>query len=141
MPDTTPADDPKSFFAAGGFLQSLGLERRAFAEGLARFELALESRHMNRLGIPHGGVYATMLDSALGASGCWDGAPDRFRPSVTLNLNVSYLAQPKGARLIAEGRRTGGGKSIYFAEGEVRDETGILVATATGTFKVVTPRS
>ena len=103
--DTTTGDEPESFFAQGGFLQGLGLRRSLFEEDRARFELAVEPRHMNRLGIPHGGVYATILDSALGAAGCWDGAPDRFRPSVTLNLNVSYLAQPKGSRLIAEGRR------------------------------------
>ncbi|MBN8290837.1 PaaI family thioesterase [Rhodobacter sp. NTK016B] len=139
--DATTGDEPESFFAQGGFLQGLGLRRSLFEEDRARFELAVEPRHMNRLGIPHGGVYATMLDSALGAAGCWDGAPDRFRPSVTLNLNVSYLAQPKGSRLIADGRRTGGGKSIYFSEGEIRDDTGVLIATATGTFKVVRPRS
>lgn len=132
--------DDAGFYAPGGFLQDLGLDRTLYDDGVARFELAVLERHMNRLGIPHGGVYATMLDSALGASGCWDGGPETFRPSVTLNLNVSYVGQPRGNRLIADGRRVGGGRSIYFSEGEIRDEHGTLIATATGTFKVVRPR-
>ena len=123
-----------------GFLTFLGLQRTLYNDGIARFELQAAEQHMNRLGIPHGGVYATMLDSALGAAGCWEGGPDTFRPSVTLNLNVSFIGQPKGARLIAEGRRVGGGKSVYFSEGELTDEEGTLIARASGTFKVVRPR-
>ena len=126
--------------ARGGFLCALGIERVHFAEGIARFELDAEAQHLNRLGIPHGGVYATLLDSALGAAGCWAGSPDAFRPAVTLTLTVSFVGQPKGRRLIAEGRRVGGGRSIYFSEGEVRDETGALVAQASGSFKVVKAR-
>ena len=135
MPDTTPADDPKSFFAAGGFLQSLGLERRAFSEGLARFELALEPRHMNRLGIPHGGVYASLLDTIMGYAGCWTGDRDRRQMCLTLNLNVQFISRPKGKMLIGEGFRTGGGKSTFFAEGVLKDETGEVVAKGTGVFR------
>ncbi|MCA0205393.1 MAG: PaaI family thioesterase [Proteobacteria bacterium] len=134
------AEETTAAAAPHGFLHLLGLKRAHFAEGIARFELEAAAQHMNRMGIPHGGVYATMLDSALGAAGCWAGAPDRFRPAVTLTLNVSFIGRPQGQRLIAEGRRVGGGRSIYFSEGEVRDELGVLVAQATGSFKVVTQR-
>ena len=55
--------------------------------------------------------------------------------AMTLNLNVSYLSRPKGDLLIAEGRRVGGGKSTFFGEGVIMDETGEKIATASGTFR------
>ena len=136
MPDATfpHAETPS------GFMHQLGVYRTGFSEDYARFEMDLGPQHMNPMGIPHGGVYASILDTALGTSGCWEGNPDTYRPSVTLNLNVSYLARLRGTHLICEARRVGGGQSIYFSEGEVRDETGIVLARATGTFKVVPRR-
>lgn len=136
MPDDTPS------YAASmaGFMGFLGARKTGYSDGFARFELDVEPQHCNPIGLPHGGVYASILDTTLGSSGCWNGDPETFRPSVTLNLNVSYLAQPKGTHLICEARRVGGGKSIYFSEGEIRDETGIVLARATGTFKFITRR-
>ena len=37
--------------------------------------------------------------------------------------------------LIAEARRTGGGKSVFFAEGEVLTPDRRVIATASGVFK------
>ena len=143
MTQNTTAD-PQSPTAQGrplsGFLRLIGVRRTGFAEGWARLELDLRDEHMNPMGIPHGGIHATMLDTALGTAGSWQGDEDSYRPSVTLNLNVSYLAQPRGKRLICEARRVGGGRSIYFSEGELRDDTGIVLARASGTFRVMTPR-
>ncbi len=104
-----------------------------------RLELDMRPELENPLGIPHGGVHAAMLDSAMGWAGTWtvDGSP--VRKSVTLNLNVSYLATPaptdNGIRLIAEGRKVGGGRKVFFSEGELRDGTGRVLARATGTFR------
>ncbi|HPD93065.1 MAG: PaaI family thioesterase [Rhodobacter sp.] len=135
-------NDPIETPRRPGFTGHIGMRRAGFAQDYAQFELTLGPEHLNPLGIPHGGVYATILDTALGSSGSWMGDPDRFLPSITLNLNVSYLSQPKGGtRLTCEGRRVGGGRNIFFAEGEVRDETGQILASATGTFKLVKPRA
>jgi len=123
-----------------GFTQLIGMHRTGFSQDYARFELDITPDHLNPMGIPHGGVYATLLDTALGSSGCYEGNPDTYRPSVTLNLNVSYLARARGSHLICEARCVGGGKSVYFSEGEVRDETGTVLARATGTFKVIPRR-
>ncbi|MCL4675682.1 MAG: PaaI family thioesterase [Pararhodobacter sp.] len=136
MPDDTPR------FAASnrGFMAHIGARKTGYSQDYARFEIDIGPEHCNPFGIPHGGVYASILDTTMGSSGCWEGDPESFRPSVTLNLNVSFLAQPKGTHLICEARRVGGGKSIYFSEGEIRDDTGLVLARATGTFKVVPRR-
>lgn len=98
-------------------------------------ELPLAPHLANRQGLPHGGVHATLLDTAMGYAGCYTGDADAPQMALTLSLTVNYLSRPKGVRLIAEARRTGGGKSTFFAEAEVRDDLGELMATATGVFR------
>ena len=98
-------------------------------------ELPLTPVLMNRQGLPHGGMHATLLDTAMGFAGCYTGDPERAQMALTLSLTVNYLGQAQGALLIAEARRTGGGKSTYFAEATVRDETDSVIATGTGVFR------
>lgn len=113
----------------------LGMELTAWSEGAACVELPLTRVLMNRQGLPHGGIHATLLDTAMGYAGCYTGDPARRQMALTLSLTVNYLGQATGSRLIAEGRKAGGGRKTYFAEGTVRDDTGGLVATATGVFR------
>ena len=117
------------------FQRLLGFRKVHHEPDAARFELDLRAELTNLVGLPHGGVHAALLDTALGSAGCFNGAGQPVRKAVTLNLNISFVAAPVGTMLIAEGRRIGGGRTIYFCEGEVRDETGRLVARASGTFR------
>ena len=89
----------------------------------------------NRYGLPHGGVYASLLDTVMGFSGCFTGDRDSRKFAMSLSINVSFLSRPKGKLMIAEGRRVGGGQRTFFAEGQITDETGELIATSTGTFR------
>ncbi|MBM7069642.1 PaaI family thioesterase [Actibacterium sp. 188UL27-1] len=98
-------------------------------------QLPMRGELTNRYGIPHGGVHAAMLDTVMGYAGCYTGDPDHIRQAMTLTLNVNYLSRPKGDVLIAEGRKVGGGKRSFFAEGTVRDETGERIATGSGAFR------
>jgi len=120
-----------------GFQMLLGFRKTVHEPDFARLELDLRPELENLIGIPHGGVHATLLDAALGSSACFSGPGQPLRKAVTLNLNVSYLAAPRGSRLIAEGRRVGGGKRIYFSEGVLSDDTGLVLARATGTFRFI----
>jgi acyl-coenzyme A thioesterase PaaI-like protein len=52
---------------------------------------------------------------------------------MTVELKVSFI-EPGEGKLIAEGRCLRAGKSLAFCEGEVRDQSGKLVAKALGTF-------
>lgn len=113
----------------------LGFVIAAWSEGYSRFELPLAPFLMNRFGIPHGGVHAMMLDTVMGFCGCYTGDPDNRQMAMSLSINVNFLAQAKGSLMIGEGRVTGGGRKTFFAEGTVRDETGILMATGTGVFR------
>lgn len=115
--------------------EHLGFRLVQWTEDFARVELPLADHLMNRYGIPHGGVYATLLDTACGYSGSYCDRPGQKRLAMTLSLTVSFLARPEGRLLVAEAKRIGGGKRTFFAEGRIADETGTLTATASGTFR------
>lgn len=117
------------------FARHLGMQMVEWRDGYAAFDLPLESFLMNRHGNPHGGVHAALLDTVMGYAGCWTGDPDRRQMALTLNLNVQYLSRPRGQVMRAEGRKTGGGRSSYFAEAQIADETGELIAKGTGVFR------
>ena len=127
--------DPRLIEPPYPLQRHLGMTLTAWSEGSARVEAPVTEKLMNRQGLPHGGVHATLLDSAMGYAGCYTGDPDQRQMALTLSLTVNYVGQPAGTRLIAEGQVTGGGRKTYFAEGRLLDDQETLLATATGVFK------
>ena len=113
----------------------LGIELTGWDAGWAQVEGTLAPHLLNRQELPHGGLHATLLDTAMGYAGCHTGDPALRQHALTLSMTVNYLAQPGGQRLIAQARKTGGGRKTFFAEGSVTDEAGTLIATATGVFR------
>ena len=93
--------------------------------------------HLNPLGLVHGGLCSTILDVALAMSGSYKPVPEDLLPGLTLSLTTQYLASLMVADgyAIATARRTGGGRSVFFAVGEVVASNGRVVATASGVFK------
>lgn len=127
--------DPRLVETPSPLSHTLGFEMTGWSEGFARIEAPLAAHLMNRQGLPHGGVHAAILDTAMGFAGCFTGDPERKQNALTLSMTVNFLSQATGTRLIAEARVTGGGRRTYFAEGSVHDDTGTLIATATGVFR------
>jgi uncharacterized protein (TIGR00369 family) len=121
--------------AHSGFADLLGYKLTERGLGIAEMTLKVGPQHLNRASIPHGGVLATLLDSAAGFAAAFVDDPDQPRAVVTLSINVLFIGQARlGDTLIARGKRVGGGKSICFAEAEVTSN-GKTIARAEGTFK------
>jgi uncharacterized protein (TIGR00369 family) len=117
-----------------GYARLIGYRLLRWEPDFAEIVLELGSQHENRGGIAHGGVLATLIDTACGFAGCW--APEgQSRAAVTLSLTTQFLAPARSGRLIATGRRVGGGRSIFFATAEVRDAEGTLLARGEGVFR------
>ena len=127
--------DPRLLEDPSQMQQLLGFSMTGWSPDYARIEMPLEQKVMNRQGLPHGGVHATLLDTAMGFAGCYTGDPARRQMALTLSLNVQYLAQASGSLLIAEGWRTGGGRKSYFAEGTITDAAGAVIAKGSGVFR------
>ena len=105
----------------------------------AVFAYQIRPEHLNRRGRLHGGVLAMLLDTASGYCGCFTSVPGGRVDAVTLSLTTNFVSSVREGRLLAEARRTGGGRSVFFAEAYVRDEAGRLIASSTGTFKYIAP--
>jgi len=104
-----------------GFGKLVGYRLTRWRPDEAELELALEPRHLNRSNVPHGGVIATLIDTACGFAGCYSAEPGRRRRAVTLALNTSFIGQAEAnTTLTAKARRTGGGQTVFFARGAHR---------------------
>jgi uncharacterized protein (TIGR00369 family) len=93
--------------------------------------------HYNPMGGVHGGYAATLLDSACGIAVHTMLEPDQG--FTTLELKVSYLRgmNERTGPVRAEGRVVNIGRRVAFAEADIRDADGRLMATATSTLLVL----
>ena len=138
MPDnpnsTTPADPPQRP-RRSGFRTHVGYTTKVWRDGYGEVELVLAERHMNVMGRAHGGVYATILDAALGQATGWCSVPGNARFAVTLSLTVSYLdGAEAGQTLTAIGRVLATEGRIATCTAEVVDEAGRICATGQASF-------
>ena len=117
-----------------GFRTLLGYRTKVWREGYGEIELEIGPQHMNSIGIVHGGVYASLLDVALGHAVSFCPVPGRTRYSTTVSLTTSFLAAATSGTLTAIGRTEGLFQRLVTASGEVRAADGKLLATAQGSF-------
>jgi uncharacterized protein (TIGR00369 family) len=126
--------DLEELVRASEFQRWAGLELAGLTEGSATFAFKPLPHHRNLVGGLHGGVLATLADTATGVamhSAIW---PERTH--VTLQLDLHFVASPGTDRVVATGRVIRAGRRIGFAEGEIADEEGTTVATASATFAI-----
>ncbi len=120
---------------ASAFQSLIGYRLVLWERDRAVVEYDVDPAHLNRSGLLHGGVIATLLDTASGYAGCYTPVPGRIRRTLTLSLTTNYLAPVRSGRVRVEGRRTGGGRTVFFTTAEAHDGAGRIVATAAGTFR------
>ena len=106
-----PTDDPKSSVA---------------------FTWTVTEEYCNSAGNLQGGIMAAFADAVLGACTTPYFAEDHY-PALA-EMKISFLRPaPAGTKLRAEGRVLKAGRRIMFAEVEVTDHEGRLVAKVSGT--------
>ncbi|MEO9463808.1 MAG: PaaI family thioesterase, partial [Marinomonas sp.] len=88
--------DPELNEAPYALQRHLGFQLTHWDSDFARIELPIEHFLMNRAGIPHGGIYATLLDTVMGYAGCYIGDPAHKKLAVTLSMTTNFLSRPKG---------------------------------------------
>ena len=116
-----------------GMSELMGFRLAEVSAGHAVIVITPEERHYNGLGIVHGGLAATLLDSALGV------AINSMMPAgkvfTTLEMKVNYVRPIKGdtgaMRCVANVIHVGG--RVATAEGRVEDANGKLYAHGTAT--------
>jgi uncharacterized protein (TIGR00369 family) len=108
----------------------------ALEKGRVEFSCAVDESVYNPIGVVHGGLVCTLLDTVAGC------AVHTTLPAgvgyTSIELKVNYLRGVHAASgpLRAIGEVVKPGSRVAFAEGEVLDATGRTVATATSSLLV-----
>lgn len=111
----------------GAFGSLLGFEVVEWDDGFCRMTMTIRPEHLNRSGVLHGGVVASLLDSAVGYAATWCRKPGHVRRVVSVSLTTHFTGQAREGVLTTIARKRGGGRKIVMASAEVRDDAGSLI--------------
>jgi uncharacterized protein (TIGR00369 family) len=131
-----------------GFQQKIDKNHSQFVDGLLHMERKIDKEKKiceitvplnpvwnNSLDIVHGGITATILDTAMGT------AANAFLPegqgAVTNQLNIHYIAPGIGDCLRCKAEIIHHGSKTFVVAGEVFRPDGKKIAYATGTFFII----
>lgn len=109
----------------------IGMRLALLAFDRCRVELDLREDHLQPFGIVHGGVLATLIDTATFWAGFLRLPEDNGLVNVDLKLN--YVKAVSRGRLRAEGECLRAGRQISYTVAGVYDEGNELVAHGTST--------
>jgi len=102
--------------------------------GTIEVAFTASDQFLNPIGVIQGGFLAAMLDDTMGPALVATLGPGQFAP--TADLQVQFLRPARPGRLTGRGRIVRRGKDIAFLAGELSDEFGQVVATATATAQI-----
>jgi len=118
----------------------LGMSIVRVEPGQVTFGLDVGEHLYNPIGSVHGGVFCTLLDSAMGCA--VHASLDRGQAYTTLELKVNIVKALtlNTPSVIATGQVMSGGRRVVTASGQITGPDGTLYAHATTTCLVFEPR-
>ncbi len=116
------------------FHRGLGLRVEEASPGEVRLSMEVREDHLNLQGLVHGGLLATLADTAMGLAVLTAVGPGRRY--VTVDLSIRFLRPARPGRIEAVGRTERVGTSVGFAEASVTDGEGTVLVRASGTYAV-----
>jgi uncharacterized protein (TIGR00369 family) len=115
-------------FKSVPFAHLLGIELGDFERGAATLHLAVRDPLRQNRGVVHGGVTASLIDTAAAFAILTLLEPDQS--TTTVDLTIHYLRPVLQGRISARARVLRVGRRLIAVAVDVLDETGNLVATA-----------
>jgi uncharacterized protein (TIGR00369 family) len=116
----------------------LGARLGRVEAGAVEVELDLGPQHLNLFGTMHGGLIATLADTATGLAMLT--TLEAGTTHLTASIGVTFLAPGQAGTVTARGRVLKHGRRFGYAEADVVDEAGNLLARATATFTILPER-
>ncbi|MCO8125964.1 PaaI family thioesterase [Acidimicrobiia bacterium EGI L10123] len=104
--------------------------------GHARATLQVGAQHLNPNGVVHGAVLFAMVDTAMG-SATMSMLPEG-QHCASVDVQLRFIRPASAGDLVADVEVLKRGRAVAHLEGRVVDGEGRLVATAAGTFAVIT---
>lgn len=108
--------------------------------GYSTLEIELAQKHLQPFGVVHGGVFASIIDAAAFWS-VYFGVEDPEAGITTVDLKLNYLAPAVSGKLIASGRQIKVGRTLGYAEANVADQQGKVLAHGTSTLIILSGKA
>ena len=120
-------------FPAAPISRVLGFALVEVEEGRAVFAVQPAEHHYNPIGLVHGGLLATVLDSAMGCAVHSTLATGGAYTTLEIKVNFTRPVRMDSGLLRCEAKIVHRGKQTATAEGVVRDQQGRVCAHGTTT--------
>ena len=114
----------------------LQMDITALEPGRAEFTCAVDESVYNPIGVVHGGLVCTLLDTVAGCAVHTTLPAGMGYTSIELKVNYLRAVHLTSGPLTAVGTVVKPGRRVAFAEGGVRDAAGKVVATASSSLLV-----
>ena len=114
------------------FSRHIGAKVEEVRPGRSVIHIDVGDVHLNGAGTLHGGVYASLIDNAMGLSVL---ALVGVR-TATIEMNVHFLGAVNKGRITCSAEVVHRTRRMATAEAKVHDSEGNLVAMGTGAFRV-----
>ena len=122
--------------AGSRFHSWMGMRLERLDPGSSELSLRVAEDHVNLMGVLHGGVIASLADTATGIALL--SVLDPGWSHLTTSLQLTFLAPAKlGEAITAHGRVVKHGRRFGYAEADVLGPQGVLIARAAATFIVL----
>jgi uncharacterized protein (TIGR00369 family) len=112
-----------------------GYELDAIGPGAAKMSMRVQSRHIQIHGVVHGGILASLADTA-GAMAAYPMLPRGIRLA-TVEMKINYLEPVDRGTIYAESRVLRLGRTLVISECEIIDANKNLAAKALMTFAII----
>ena len=114
------------------FVRHMGMRIADLAWGRATFEMTAAEFRLQPFGVVHGGNLATLIDTATFWA-CYLPLDSDQDGLATVDLKLNYLAPARLEAMRCEGTLIKAGKTLSYAQAEVRAADGRLLAHGTST--------
>lgn len=114
------------------FAKLLGIKLDSIEPGEATLSLQIRDEFRQNAGVVHGGVIASLIDSATAFAILPLLKPDER--STTVDLTISYLRPLIAGSMVAHAKVLRAGQRLIAVSAELRDDDGNLAATALSTY-------
>lgn len=111
-----------------------GFELESAEPGRVVIRMPVQQKHLQVLGVVHGGVIAALADTAGGIA-VYVSVP-RGVPVATIEMKINYLEPVVKGIVFADARVLRKGRTTAVVECDVRDQHSALVAKALMTFSI-----
>ena len=122
------------YIESNHFGSLLGMNFEVEGPGRILYSMKVEERHLATPRAAHGGAVCTLMDATMGVCAL-SKVIEKNQVVSTIEMKISFVAPAiLGDTLIGKAEIIKSGHRLLFVEGRIENQSGHLIASASGTF-------